>query len=373
MRHIGTAAVLFGCACAFAQEASLQEYFARVEALQRDGAAIAQQIGRDALIQQYRDLIAANPGNANNIRLETQIAMLYESDFTDQGLPPDTYAAHQVYQSIIADYDPDHPYMATVRKLGADRAAEFDPNLAQGMYEGILTDYPDEDALVVQTQYAMGQLAADQGDPAAAENYFGQVIAYAPSGAHVSEAEAANIKAYQESAAASMLSTAIAGADTPQERLKALKKFLEKHQELEAANAELVQRFAQAIERGAGRSSNPEEGNDATVEALLASLKKNKPDDRAVASRRERERAREERARDVEEEKAKLARADTVTGAAFPDTGAPSLAHVERTSEPRTAGARASSTSRIVFTVGAVCFVSIAALAASMFVRAKAR
>lgn len=323
------------CASALAQDAAYEDYVARIAALQRDGADIAQRDGRDALIQQYRDLIEAHPGYPNNIRLETQIAMLYESDFSDAGQPPDTLAAHEVYQHIVASYDPENPYMKTVRKLAADRAAEFDPALAQQMYEGILTDYPEEDALAVQTQYALGKLAEGQGDPATAEARYGQVISYAPSGARVSDAQAADIAAYQENAAASMLTSAIKGADTPEERLKALKKYLEKHQELERAHADLVQHFARSIEGSAGGSAadGEEDGGVPTVEALLASLKKNKPGADADDTR-DRARAREQRARDAGAERPRTARRDATLDAATADA-AVSANSVEATAAAR--------------------------------------
>lgn len=355
------------CVCAAAQDAARQDYFAQVEALQRDGASIAQQFGRDALIERYRNLINANPHNANNIRLETQIALLYESDFTDQGVAPDMYAAHQVYQNIIAHYDPEHPYMATVRKLGADRAVDFDPALAQEMYEGILADYPDRDALTVQTQFAMGKLAEEEGDSVAAEQYFTNVLTYEPSGAEVSDAEAASIQAYQENAAAKMLTDAIEGAGTPQERLKALKKFLEKHKELELAQSELVQRFAQALERG-GISGDPEFGNNASVEALLASLKKNKPADGAGAAERDRERAREQRARDAEQDRARMARGENTSAPALLESAPTGTANDASLATARPTRAGATGLTLTYYSAAAIAII-VAAVALSAFLR----
>jgi len=241
---------------------------------------------------------------------------LYESDFSDAGQPPDLLAAHQTYQHILETYDPENPYMPTARKLAADRAADFDPALAQQMYEGIIADYPEEDALVVQSQYALGKLAESQGDSAGAEQHFSQIAAYAPSGAPLSDAETESIAAYQENAVASMLTAAIKGADTPEERLKALKKYLEKHGELEAAHADLVQRFAQAVQgkAGVGADARDVDHDDApALDALFASLKKDKPGTEPGDSR-DRVRAREQRARDAGTDRTRTARRDS-TGA----------------------------------------------------------
>ena len=317
MRSCFIVALALVCAGARADDpAAYQDYVAQIATLQRDGTAIAQRDGRDALIQKYRDLIEAHPGYANNIRLETQIAMLYESDFTDHGQPPDAQAAYDTYQHIIATYEPDNPYMKTVRKLAADRAAEFDADTAQHMYESIIADYPQEDALVVQSEYALAKLAEQQGDPVTAEKYFGQILVHTPSGAKMSDAEAANLAAYQENAAASMLTAAIKGADTPEERLKALKKFLENHKELETAQQELVRQFARVIEQRAsgGASEDADETDTATIDALLASLKKHKPGDNTKDDR-ERARAREQRARDVE--RTRVASSEPILDAAF--------------------------------------------------------
>lgn len=295
-------AVFLGiCVVAVAQDPAYESYTARIAALQRDGASIMERQGRDALIRQYRDLIDTHPGFGNNIRLETQIAMLYESDFTYMGQPPDYSAALEAYQNILAHYDADHPYMKTVRKLAADRAADLNPELARQMYESILADYPEEDALVVQSEYALGKLAEKEGLPLTAQQHFDRVLQFTPSGAQISDADAANIQAYQTNAVASMLASAIKGYDTPQERLKALKKYLDKHKELEQAYADLVQRFARSIERSTGRTVADEEGPGMSVEALLASLKKSKTGD-VNASRRERNTARELRARDTAEQ-----------------------------------------------------------------------
>lgn len=289
------------CAVAVAQDPAYENYTARITVLQRDGAGIIERQGRDALIGQYRDLIDAHPGFGNNIRLETQIAMLYESDFTYLGQPPDYSAALEAYQNILAHYDADHPYMKTVRKLAADRAADLDPELALQMYESILADYPEEDALVVQSEYALGKLAEKQGQPDTAQQHFDRVLQFTPSGAQISDADAASIQAYQTNAVASMLATAIKGYDTPQERLKALKKYLDKHKELEQAYADVVHRFARSIERSTGRTQADDEGPGMSVEALLASLKKSKTGE-ANAPRRERNTARELRARDTVEQ-----------------------------------------------------------------------
>lgn len=360
------------CAGAAAQYAAYESYTAQIEALQRDAADITQKLGRDALIQRYRDLINAHPGYANNIRLETQIAMIYESDFSDQGLPPDYAAASEVYQNIIATYDPENPYMMTVRKLAADRAAESNPELAQQMYEGIITDYPEQDALVVQSEFALGKLAESQGDTVAAEKHYAQVMAYAPSGAKVSQAESENIGAYQANAAASMLTSAIKGHDSPQDRLKALKKFLEKHKDLERAQADLVHRFANAIERSGGGVAHDNQEQNATIDAMLASLKKDKQGD--GAGRRDRTRTREQRTKDAEAEKTRLARAESTMDAAIVDSGATAdSAQRDAKAAQRDAATREMGSKRALYTVAAVIGVSLIAVAARVLAKRRAR
>ncbi|MCC6795169.1 MAG: hypothetical protein IT366_08620 [Candidatus Hydrogenedentes bacterium] len=357
-------AVLWVAAAAFAQDTPYQTYMARIEALQQSSAEIAQRSGRDVLIQQYRDIVAEYPGYANNIRLETQIAMLYESDFSDLGQPPDYAAAHETYQNIIANYEADHPYMPTVRRLGADRAVEIDPKLARDMYEGIVTDYPDHDALVVQSEYALGKLAASQGDMVTAQQHFDRVLGYVPSGAEVSEADAANIEAYQNNTVSTMLTNAIDKANTPQERMKALKKFLEKNKELEQRFGDLVQRFAHSVDRGdsAGADEADENGS---VEALLASIKKNKSGD--DSARRDRSRTREERARDAEGEKTRMARLEaTAEEALQAGTNAATLAPDAMTSR-QSLLKPATATHRLAYSIAAVCIVGLIAGTAGLY------
>ena len=351
--------------CAFAQDSAYQTYMGRIEALQQTGAEMAQRLGRDALIQQSRDIISEYPDFANNIRVETQIAMLYESDFSDIGQPPDYAAAHETYQNIIANYEADHPYMPTVRKLSADRAVDIDPTVAREMYEGIITDYPEKDALVVQSEYALGKLAESQGDMATAQQHYDRVLGYTPSGAKVSDADAANIEAYQTNAVSTMLTNVIQNADTPQDRLKALKKFLEKNKELEQRFGDLIQRFARSVDRGDSTSEDDTDAND-SVEALLASLKKNnKPGEEGP--RRDRSRTREERARDGEAEKTRIARLEA--------TAADLQAETAATMDPNTMVSGASphppakASHRLAYSIAAVCIVGLIAGAAGFYAK----
>lgn len=353
----------FVALCAFAQDPAYQTYMARIESLQLSGAEVAQSLGRDALIQQYRDIIAEYPDYANNIRLETQIAMLYESDFSDVGQPPDYAAAHATYQNIITSYESDHPYMPTVRKLAADRAVEIDPKLAHEMYEGIITDYPDQDALVVQSEYALGKLAESQGDMATAQQHYDRVLGYVPSGAKVSEADVASIDAYQNNTVSTILTNAVQNADNPQDRLKQLKKFLEKNKELEERFGDLVQRFARSIDRGDSATADEEDGNT-SVEALLASIKKNKPGE--DGARRDRSRTREERARDAEGEKTRIARLEA-TEAALQADAAEAVLGPKLSASGRSTQTTASASHRLAYSIAAICIVGLIAGAASLY------
>jgi hypothetical protein len=257
-----------------------------------------------------------------------------------------------------------------VRKLGADRAVEFDQALAQQMYEGIITDYPEQDALVVQTHYALAKLSEEKGDRVAAEKYYNQVLSYTPTGANLSEAEADNIEAFQNNAVASMLTAAIQGADSPQERLKALKKFLEKHGELERAHADLVQRFAQTIERHAGAPTDDEEEQGVTVEALLASLKKSQGNEEG-AQRRDRARTREQRARDAEAERTRIARRENVIESALMDSGVAGEKRREAASTVLPLEPRANGVQRTIYSVAALCAVGLIAMIVAILRRRK--
>lgn len=363
MNALKAIVLCFVALCAVAQDNAYQIYLARIEALQQSSADIAQRLGRDPLIQQYRDIIAEYPDYANNIRLETQIAMLYESDFSDLGEPPDYAAAHATYQNIIATYEADHPYMPTARKLAADRAVEIDPKLAHDMYEGIIADYPDQDALVVQSEYALGKLVESQGDMATAQQHYDRVLGYVPSGETLSDADAASIEAYQTNVVSTMLTNAIDKADTPQDRLKALKKFLEKNEELEQRFGDLVQRFARSVDRGDSASANDADENN-SVEALLASIKKNKPSDNG--SRRDRSRTREERARDAEGEKTRTARLEATEAALQAEAAIaaldPKSSLTERSTHPP-----ATASHRLAYSIAAICIVGLIAGAASLY------
>ncbi|HRI88708.1 MAG TPA: hypothetical protein PLJ47_14050 [Candidatus Hydrogenedentes bacterium] len=307
IRYLTLFVILVGLS-ASAQQSAYQLYTAQIEALQRDGEHIVREFGRDALIDRYRALIDANPGLANNIQLETQIAMLYESDFSDRGEPPNYQAAYETYQQIVENYDPSHPYMLTVRKLTAKSAVDLDPDAARSLYEDIITDYPEEDAAVVESHYALAKLAESQGDTESAMHHYNQVLGYTPSGEPMSEAELARIDAFQTNTIANALTSAIKGHNTPQDRMKALKKYVEKHQDMLAAHADLVQRFAQSVGGGSGADSDNQAGA-ASLEGVLASLKKNLKE--VQEPRKDRSRVRELREQSTSERKVADASAST--------------------------------------------------------------
>jgi len=351
-------AAVFACACVSAQETPYEAYAAQIEALQRDGADLAREYGRDVLIDRYRALIDAHPGFPNNIQLDTQIAMLYESDFVDRGEPPNLQAAYETYQRIIETYDPEHPYMMTVRHHAADRASELDPGAARGMYESIIVDYPGEDAMVVQSRYALGKLAEQQGDPIAAQQHFDQVLNYVPSGAPLSESQQASIAAYEANAVASTLANVLEGHDTPQARMKALKKYMEKHQELMLLHGDLVQRFARSIEKTGGFDSELADTAIPT-DFSLSSLKKNR---QADPDRKSRSRVRELRARDTAERQAELARADAMLVGSLPagtHGQKPSSAVASGSAATSIPGSRGFALAGVAAAAGAVAAIAI--------------
>lgn len=280
-------------ACTAQPGADYAEYFARIAELQQQGDAIARAQGRDALIERYRDLIEAYPDYENNIRLETQIAMLYQSDLSSVGDPPDPRSAYEAYLRITQTYDPEHPYMKEVRLLAADAARVVDPDASAELYQDIIRDFPEEDALMVKSRYGLARLAEEQGDMESARQFYDAVLAHTPTGVKISDAEASSIEALQANAAASLIADAIRGADTPEERLRALRKFVEKRAELAQAHSDLVERFAQTIERQAGGGRNSAK-LDAALESFFAALK---PGDGPEASSGDRLAARSDRTR----------------------------------------------------------------------------
>jgi tetratricopeptide (TPR) repeat protein len=255
----------------FAQaEEAHAAYYARIAELQRLGPEIAHTEGRDALIQRYRELIEAYPESANNIRLETQIALIYASDFSEAGQPPEPQTAYETLLRIIQTYDPENPYMKDVRKMAAERAREQDPEVAVRMYESIIADYPGEDALVVESTYELAKLAESRGDTKTANAHYEQILGYVPVGGS-SEAEQEAMHAYESNAVASLLTSAIRAHEDPVERLRAMREFLREHDELAKAHAQLIQRVLSTLERYA-REHETEELHGAIRAALASAI-----------------------------------------------------------------------------------------------------
>jgi predicted ribosome quality control (RQC) complex YloA/Tae2 family protein len=144
--------------------------------------------------------------------------------------------------------------------------------------------------------------------------------------------------------------------------MKALKKYLEKNKELEQGFGELVQRFARSIDPGGVGAADDAEENS-TVEALLASLKKHKPDEEG-APRRDRMRTREERVRDAEGEKTRIARLEATEAAL--QTKAAAL-DPSATASKRSPLQPATASHRLAYTIAVVCIVGFIAGAAGLY------
>lgn len=251
-------------------EGANADYYARIAELQRLGPEIAHTQGREALIQRYRDLIVAYPESANNIRLEAQIALIYESDFSEAGQPAEPRTAYETLLRIIQTHDPQNPYMKEVRKMAAERARKQDPEAAVAMYEAMIADYPVDDALVIESMYELAKLAESRGDTQTANGYYEQILEYAPAG-ESSEAELAAMHAYEANAVASLLASTIRAHEDPIERLRAMREFVRAHHELAKAHAQLIQRVLSTLERYA-REHETEELHGA-IRAALASAR----------------------------------------------------------------------------------------------------
>ncbi|MCC6695946.1 MAG: tetratricopeptide repeat protein [Candidatus Hydrogenedentes bacterium] len=223
-------------------------YLAQIAELQELGPEIARAEGKEALIQRYRDLIDANPGQPNNIQLEVQIGLIYESDLSENGEPPNPQAAYNTYQNIIATYEPSSSYMKRVRQLSAQRAMELDPEAARTQYEGMIEDYPGDEAIVLESLYNMARLAEQEGDDAEARRLYEEVLNHVPAGESLSESEKGLVDAYQANAALSLLAQAIREHATPSERLAAIEAFLEQHPELAESQSDLISRLLESVE-----------------------------------------------------------------------------------------------------------------------------
>ena len=223
-------------------------YLTQIAELQQVGPEIARTEGKEALIQRYRDLIDANPGQPNNIQLEAQIGLIYESDLSETGEPPNPQAAYNTYQNIIATYDSSSTYMKRVRQLSAQRALELDPEAARAQYESMIEDYPSDDAVLLESYYNLARLAEQQGDEAEARRLYEEVLNHVPSGESLSESEKGFVDAYQANAALSLLAQAVRQQATPAGRLAAIEAFLEQHPELAESQNDLISRLIESVE-----------------------------------------------------------------------------------------------------------------------------
>ncbi len=224
------------------------DYMTIAAELDRIGLDYARTRGKEALIEQYRDLIDAYPGFANNMQMETQIAFIYEWDFAESGQPPNPEAAFTTLTNAINTYEPDHPYMKNVRQLAANRAMTVDPKIAKDMYTRLLEDYPEDDILAVESLFSLGQLAEKQGDVAEAARMYEQAMSYTPGGEVRSDTALEEVLGYQTNAAAALIGAALRQYDDPEERLRAMDEFLKEHAEFAEKFGDLTQRMRETIE-----------------------------------------------------------------------------------------------------------------------------
>jgi hypothetical protein len=226
----------------------MSDYTTIAAELDRIGLEFARTRGKEELIEQYRELIDAYPGFANNMQMETQIALIYEWDLSESGQPPNPEAAFSTLTDVINTYDPGHPYMKRVRQLAANRAMTVDPKIAKDMYTGLLEDYPEDDILAVESLFSLGQMAEKQGDVAEATRMYEQAMGYTPGGEVTSDTASEEVLAYQTNAAAALIGSVLRQYDNPEERLRAMDEFLKEHAGFAEMFGDLTQRMRETIE-----------------------------------------------------------------------------------------------------------------------------
>ncbi|GMV95368.1 MAG: hypothetical protein AMXMBFR82_51460 [Candidatus Hydrogenedentota bacterium] len=266
-----------------AQQALDREtYLARIAELQQEGPEIARTQGKQALINEYRTLIDENPGYANNIQLETQIGLIYESDLSETGEPPDMEAAYNQYLTTMETYDPSHPYMKQVHKMAANQALTVDPEAAESLYWDMIESYPDDPDIVTASYYNLAKLAEQNGDLAAAKEYYEQVLKSVPPDDTMSEAERLTVEQYEANAVLNLMADAIASAQTPEQRLAALEEFIQQYPDLPYSHEDLINELLRSIESMGERAESRSELRDA-VRTLVRLLQERRAEEESLS------------------------------------------------------------------------------------------
>ncbi|MBX7255064.1 MAG: hypothetical protein K1Y02_01790 [Candidatus Hydrogenedentes bacterium] len=267
------------CLFVLALADEMYDYMSVADELNRIGPDYARTRGKQALIDEYRNLIEAYPGYANNIQMEAQIALIHEWDLSEAGQPPNPVAAYETLTNVINTYPADHPYMKTVRRMAANRAIPIDPKVAQDMYVGLMEDYPEDNVLAAESLFSLGQIADRQGNRAEADKYYEQTMNFTPSGGENPETELQDIEAFKLNAAAVMLGTAIQRFDDPNERLRALEDFLREHAGFAERFGDLAKRIRETIEvqiqqqaEGAGIAAVPASATNSGADTEQAAV-----------------------------------------------------------------------------------------------------
>ncbi len=258
-------------------------YLARIAELQQEGPEIARTQGKQALINEYRTLIDENSGYANNIQLETQIGLIYESDLSETGEPPDMEAAYNQYVNTLNSYDPSHPYMKQVHKMAANQAMTVDPDSAENLYWDMIESYPDDPDIVTASYYNLAKLAEQNGDLAAAKEYYEQVLKSVPPDDSMSEAERLTVEQYEANAALNLMADAIASAQTPEQRLAALEAFIQQYPDLPYSHEDLINELLQSIESMGERAESRSELRDA-VRTLVRLLQERRAEEDSLSA-----------------------------------------------------------------------------------------
>jgi hypothetical protein len=161
-------------------EVRLKAYQDDIAAVEKNSYEFAQQHGKEALIQRYRNLLRQYPGFPRSVYLEFRIGQICEWDLPDRNEPSDRLQAVETYESILRRYDPHEPYMKRVALIAADRAKGLDSERARRLYEHIMDTYPDDDGMRLEGYVALAGLAWGEGRFQEAEEYLPLVLMYDP-------------------------------------------------------------------------------------------------------------------------------------------------------------------------------------------------
>lgn len=270
---IATAVTGAGAGSAGSDAEAYAAYMAEIEELSESGLIIAEEQGKQGLIDRYRDIMRRYPDFPNNRELEAEIAGVYELDLKFRGEPPDFAQALDIYTRLASQCEQDDP-LRKEAVLRAARCAEVvDPPAAAQMYTGLCEEYPADTELQLRCYVSMGRLASGRGDAITALQYFQGVIDFDATTLSQSQPGYSKALAWQQTAAMGVISEIIRNAASPSEQLKAFEKLLEDYPAIARKFPDLAARFRGSLERRVEKAAAGE--TPESVETLLTALAEN--------------------------------------------------------------------------------------------------